>query len=45
MILMRIFMDRIPDTVEPQVIWYWVAVETLMEVAIISGVFAWVVAG
>lgn len=35
MIFIRAFMDKIPDTWEPGVVWYLVAIETLLEAFII----------
>ena len=36
MIILRVFINRIPDTVEPSTIWYLAAIETLVEVFGIS---------
>ena len=36
MIVLRIFIDRIPDTWEPSTVWYLAAAETLIEVFLIS---------
>jgi hypothetical protein len=35
-IFVRIFIDRIPDSWEPAVVWYLAALETLIEVFLIS---------
>jgi hypothetical protein len=40
MIILRIFIDKIPDTWEPHTVWYLAAIETLVEVFLISVVYA-----
>lgn len=45
MIILRIFINRIPDTVEPSTIWYLAAVEILVEAFVISLLVALIRAG
>ncbi len=44
MIVLRIFINKIPDTWEPSTVWYLAAAETLIEAVVIS-VLARIVTG
>jgi hypothetical protein len=41
MIILRIFINRIPDSWEPSTVWYLAAVETMIEAILISLLVLW----
>lgn len=49
MIFLRIFIDKIPDSWEPDTIWYLAAIETIVEAFLISVIYMairfWIIAG
>jgi hypothetical protein len=42
MIILRFFINRVPDTWEPVTIWYLVAIETLLDAFVISMLIYWI---